>query len=74
MTPGGGVRDKHLRERFELIPGPSLVLINTTCRSGMTCGNSTWHNANPKLDNCYRDYAQRDARELADLLRVDPLS
>lgn len=34
----------------------------------VTCGNGIEHSAYPKLDNCFRDYAQRDARELATLL------
>lgn len=30
--------------------------------------NARWHSAYPDLDNCYRDHAQRNASELADLL------
>ena len=30
--------------------------------------NAIEHSANPDLDNCYRDYAQQNARELAGLL------
>lgn len=29
------------------------------------------HSANPNLDNCHADYAQRNAKELAEMLR-DP--
>lgn len=29
------------------------------------------HSANLELDNCFRDHAQRNARELAELLQVD---
>lgn len=47
----------------------ALVLINIACRSSATCANGIWHSAYPKLDNCHADYAQRNARELANLLK-----
>jgi hypothetical protein len=37
-------------------------------RSETTCESGIQHSASPGLDNCYRDYAQRNASELAELL------
>lgn len=48
----------------------SLGLINIAGCSTVTCDNVIWHSANPELDNCYRDYAQQNATELADLLKT----
>jgi hypothetical protein len=36
-------------------------------RSAMNWKDGSEHSAHSDLDNCYRDYAQRKARELADL-------
>ena len=47
----------------------SLVTINIEMRSRATWSFVVKHSANPKLDNCFRDYAQRNAKELADLLK-----
>jgi hypothetical protein len=37
-------------------------------RSAMNWKDGSEHSAHSDLDNCYRDYAQRKARELADLV------
>ena len=45
-----------------------LVTINMWIRSSTSRAFAAKHSANSELDNCYRDYAQRNARELAELL------
>lgn len=47
----------------------AIVPINIAFRSVATCGNAFKHSACPELDNCYRSYAQQNAKELADLLK-----
>lgn len=36
----------------------------------MICMNAPSHSANPDLDNCYRSYAQDNAKGLADILTI----
>jgi len=48
----------------------SIVSINIEIRSAITCKNGIKHSAYPGLDNCYRDYAQQNAQDLADVLRA----
>ena len=48
--------------------GRALVPINIARRSAAGWANAIWHSAYPDLDNCYQDYAQRNAKELATLL------
>lgn len=48
--------------------GCSLVAMNIARRSAVNCGNGILHTAHSDLDNCFRDYAQQNAKELADLL------
>ena len=53
-------------------PDPSArlidVLINIAGRSALTCVFPAQHCAQWRLDNCYRDQAVTNARQLADLL------
>lgn len=50
-----------------------LITINIEFRSTVTGGVAVKHSANPKLDNCYRDYATTKATELSELLRASGL-
>ena len=45
-----------------------LVTINIAFSLSDDSMNASAHSAYSDLDNCYRDYAQRNASELADLL------
>ena len=51
----------------------ALVMIKMSIRSTPSRASAAKHSANPRLDNCFRDYAQRSARELAELLRARQL-
>ena len=48
--------------------GIAIVPINIAFRSAVSCGSTGKHSAQSNLDNCHRDYAQRNATELAGLL------
>ena len=50
--------------------GQRKVTINMSLRSAPSSGSAVKHSAYPDLDNCHGDFAQRNARELADLLRA----
>ena len=49
-----------------------LVPIDMALRFDLTCEDAAKHSAIPELDNCYRDYAQQNARELAAILHAEP--
>jgi hypothetical protein len=51
-------------------PATSLIDVRITIagRSCATCVFPVQHNAQGRLDNCYRDQAVTNARQLADLL------
>ena len=67
---GRRVLERSRAETLFVPRGEMLVLINIAFRSATTCVNGIKHSAYPELDNCHRDYAQRNATELADLLKV----
>jgi hypothetical protein len=46
----------------------SDVPITTATRSGATCEDAGQHSAQSSVDNCFRDQAVTNARQLADLL------
>jgi hypothetical protein len=45
------------------------VRINIAERSALSCVSPAQHSAQSSVDNCYRDQAVTNARQLADLLR-----
>jgi hypothetical protein len=53
---------------------PSHVPITSAECSGSTCGNAGQRSAWPSVDNCWRDHAVTNARQLADLLSSADLS
>ena len=53
---------------YQPIGLPGDVPITSAKRSGLTCKDAGQHSVRSCVDNCYRDQAVTNARQLADLL------
>ncbi len=66
-TGGDGRSSNRFRTFSAAALRGTLVPINIGCSLSHHL-HAPSHSADPFLHNCYRDYAQRNARELADLV------